>query len=134
MGLQTRITISCDFPGCKETVSWIKEDVESGKIIAPAASMYLVMFNQGGSLRCFCGQYHAAMYFMPPGYDVKKKKVESITRGPVPEEPQESPENGQCECGHPLDQHSEWGCCVERSDRMGDFCRCEVKGNRGDNI
>ena len=125
MGLQTRINISCDLPGCKETVSWIKEDVEGGKTIAPEASMYLVMFNQGGSLRCFCGQYHAAMYFMPPGYDVKKKKVQAITGSPVPDEPQASPENGLCECGHSWEDHNNIGCMVELSNSIGDYCICE---------
>ena len=114
--------MSCDFPGCKESCAWIKEDVEAGRASTPEKAAYMVMFNQGGAAKTFCGQYHAAMFFMPPGYEVKKKKVETL---PVVVVPDVSPENGQCECGHSWEKHNDLGCMFE--NKPYDYCVCEAK-------
>jgi hypothetical protein len=115
-------------------VSWIKEDVESGQVPAPEEGLYLVLFQQMGVTKSFCGQYHAAMYFMPPGYDVTKKKVvqvpavEVVKHEPIAQADGAGPEEVLCNCGHPVNEHNNWGCCVTLSDTIGDFCKCENQG------
>jgi hypothetical protein len=127
LGIQTKITLSCDYAGCKQSVSWVKEDVEGGGAVLPQEAMYSVIFSQGGATKTFCGQYHAAMYFMPPGYDVKKKKVESIDRKPTEDVIELCPENGQCECGHPWSDHNKQAGCIFEHE-PSEFCYCDKKG------
>ena len=107
MGIRNTIEISCDYSECRGgqnskpvVYSWCKDDVESGRAQAPPEAQYLVIFNQGGVVKSFCCQLHAAQYFLPPGYEIKQKKVipfPSIVEpwgGPV-EQADGCPENGQ---------------------------------------
>lgn len=142
MSIQTIITITCDYKDCKNgksgpaVISWNKEAVESGQIPMPEEAKFMVAFNQGGVGKYFCCQLCASNYFLPPGYDIMRKKVETlpvaVVDGPVAQPdgagPEESPENGQCKCGHPLDIHNRWGCCEVMSNRPGDFCKCDNTG------
>lgn len=130
MGLQTTITVTCDYPGCTNgpngspaSVSYVKELVEREEKALPEEAKYLVMFNQGQGMKTFCGQLHASAFFMPPGFTLEKAKVT-----PFPVQP-DSPINGQfCKCPHPVSYHGKWGCTERLSKEPGDFCKCEVPG------
>ena len=98
MGVQTQITITCDYPECKcgqngpAVVSWDKSSADSGKSMPPPEAQYLVVLSVGGETKSFCCQLHSATYFLPPGYEIKQKKLV-----PFPENPgwKDSPENGK---------------------------------------
>lgn len=86
MGLQTTLTFTCDYSGCKGSktgpavVSYIKESVEAGYVPVPEEAKYMVIFTQGGTIRTFCCQLHAAESFLPPGYEATQKKVVEIPK------------------------------------------------------
>lgn len=129
MSIDRVVTVRCDLKDCKSSLTWSETKVAAQQEAAPEESQYLVIFTQNGAQKTFCGQLHAALYFLPPGYEVQQKKVV-----PIPEKPgwreEPSPENGQpepgfCECGHPLDLHNGNGCLVIFSNKPGDFCKCE---------
>ena len=100
MSIETTIKVTCDYSGCKNNssgsgpsvVQWIKEEIESGKASSPEEAAYLVILNQNGIVKTFCGQYHAALHFMPPGYDVTKKKVQELPVKVVDEGPVGQPD------------------------------------------
>ena len=81
MGLQTTLTFTCDYSGCKGptggplAVSWCQEAVQKDESLLPEEGKYLVMFNQNGVLKTYCCQLHAAESFLPPGYEAKQKQV-----------------------------------------------------------
>ena len=103
MGIRNTVEIICDYSECKAgqngepvVYSWCKDDVESGKAQAPPEAQYLVIFNEGGVTKSFCGQLHAAMHFLPPGYEIERTPVVDIsTRKPVEPWTEPSPDNGQ---------------------------------------
>ena len=94
MGIQTTITVTCDYSECRavqnkpSVVQYVKELVESGKEPWPEEAKYLVLFNEKGVQKSFCCQLHAAMYFLPPGYEAKQKAVVPISG----DEPKPEPE------------------------------------------
>lgn len=98
MGVQTQITITCDYSECNggqngpSVVSWDKTNADAGRTSPPPEAQYLVILTHNGETKSFCGQLHAAMYFLPQGYEINQKKVV-----PFPEKPgwEDSPENGK---------------------------------------
>ena len=99
MAIETTIKIICDYPECKNNasqngpavVSYVKERVEQGADPLPEEAQYVVLLQYQGHTKTFCGQHHAALYFLPPGYEVLKKKVVEFPKKIVyegcPEEP-----------------------------------------------
>lgn len=83
MAIETTIQITCDYQDCKNNASqnapavvkYIKERVEQGVDQLPEEAKYVVLLQHMGQTKTFCGQLHAAMYFLPPGYEVLRKKV-----------------------------------------------------------
>ncbi len=148
MGIEKVVWIKCDYKDCKgglqgtpTLLTWNETLVNAGRAEAPEESKYLVISSHNGEPRTFCCQLCASNYFLPPGYDTIRKKVETlpvkVVDGPVAQPdgagPEESPENGLCGCGHPLEIHNSWGCCEVMSNRPGDFCKCSVQGP-GENV
>ena len=86
MGLRTTLTFTCDYAGCKGSktgpavVEYNKEAVEAGQVPVPEEAKYMVIFNQGGTVRTFCCQLHAAESFLPPGYEAVQRKVVEIPK------------------------------------------------------
>lgn len=83
MAIETTIKITCDYHDCKNNASqnapavvkYIKERVEQGADQLPEEAKYVVILQHMGQTKTFCGQLHAAMYFLPVGYEVLRKKV-----------------------------------------------------------
>lgn len=94
MGVTKNVTVICDYPECRggkngpHVLNWCETDVENGRVSPPEDSKYLVLISHNGVLKSFCGQLHAALYFLPPGYEVKQKQVVPFpTRGEFGTEP-----------------------------------------------
>lgn len=147
MAVEKVVWIKCDYKDCKNgkgsptVMTWNESLVGAGKAEAPEESKYLVFSSHNGDPKTFCCQLCAASHFLPLGYDIIRKKVEtlpvSVVDGPVGQPdgagPEESPNNGQilCPekgCGHSLGIHGQWGCNMVLSKAPGDYCRCEIKG------
>ena len=140
MGVEKVVWVKCDYKGCKNgggkptVLTWNETLVGAGKAEAPEESKYLVLSSHNNEPKTFCCQLCAASYFLPPGYDIMRKKVEplpvEVVDGPVaqPDGTGPEPQPGDCECGHHMSIHGKWGCNMVMSKESGDFCRCEVKG------
>ena len=99
MAVETTIKITCDYHDCKNNasqnapavVSYVKENVENGSAPLPEEAKYVVVLQHLGQVKTFCGQLHAAMYFLPVGYEVLRKKVVEFPKKVLfegcPEEP-----------------------------------------------
>lgn len=135
VGIRKVVTVNCEFPGCTNgpggkpsSLTWCETDVLAGRISAPPESGFLVILTiNGGATQTFCCQLCASRFFLPPGYDIIRRKVETIS-GAVSQPDgvgEDSPENGQCTCSHPPEVHSRWGCTEVLSDKIGDFCKCK---------
>lgn len=131
MGVEKVVTVVCDFPGCPNgkkgpaVLQWNETRVGEGKEDSPEAAKYLVFSSHNGQAKTFCCQLCASSYFLPPGWNLVQKKVQTL-----PVQVAVTPkENGLCKCGHALDIHNHWGCTWVLSNQPGDFCKCEVNGD-----
>ena len=139
MGIRKVVTVDCEFPECTNgpggkpsKLTWCETDVLAGRIQAPEETKYLIILsiNQEPT-KTFCCQLCASRFFLPPGYDIMRRKVETIRPEAVSQpdgEAEESPNNGQCTCSHPPEVHSRWGCTEVLSEKIGDFCKCKFEG------
>ena len=88
MAVSTSIQISCDYPGCKRgqagplVVEWISEQVQKGAPL-PEAAKEFVTFDLNGTKVAFCNRLHAALFFLPDGYEtpVLKKVIDFPDNG-----------------------------------------------------
>lgn len=133
MGLRTTKTFTCDYLGCKTPhLTVVEEDINAGRTPMPEEMQYLVPLTYKNELKIFCGQLHASLFFLPPGYDPpQRKKVEAISNISKGSSPQadgfseESLENGKCECGHSWEEHDTTGCMHPRNETGESFyCLC----------
>lgn len=80
MGVTTTIKIICDYPECKggqngpSEIKWINEEIKAGKQAPPEASE-VISFDLNGVKLAFCGRLHTSAFFLPPGFEIKAKKV-----------------------------------------------------------
>jgi hypothetical protein len=82
MGIERVVWITCDYEKCANgtggkpaLLTWNETHVESGQAQAPEESKYLVLSSHNGKPKTFCCQLCASKYFLPPGYDIMKRKV-----------------------------------------------------------
>jgi hypothetical protein len=135
MGIEKVITVVCDYPGCTygkkgpAVVQWNETKVSTGENDAPEASNYLVFSSHNAVPKTFCCQICAASYFLPPGWDLVQKKVQTlpVATGERSQGDGYSPD-GPCKCGHPTSIHNHWGCTAVMSKAPGDFCKCDEQG------
>lgn len=132
MGVSKTVTVTCDYSGCRENsghpqvLIWNETDVEHGKIQPPELAKYLVLLTHNQTLKSFCCQLHASMYFLPPGYESTQKKIIDFPpkNPPMIEQGdgvrEDDPVNGQGQnCNHDWDVHSKFGCREEK-------CECNL--------
>lgn len=92
MSVLTTISVKCDYPKCFRghgaplVVSWIQEEVKNGKPL-PEEAKEIISFDLNGYKLAFCNRLHAALYFLPDGYEVPhlKKIQEFPNNGNFPE-------------------------------------------------
>lgn len=95
MTIVTQRTVTCDWKNCKNNagqsgpfvISFIVEEVESGRTPRPSGVDQFVILNSNGTALTFCGPLHASLFFLPIGYEIVGKKVVEF---PAPENPKES--------------------------------------------
>ena len=75
MSVLTTISVRCDYPKCFRgqgaplVVQWCQEDVQQGRAPLPPEAKEIISFELNGTKLAFCNRLHAALYFLPNGYE-----------------------------------------------------------------
>ena len=95
MSVLTTISVRCDYPKCFRgqgaplVVQWCQEDVEQGRAPLPEAAKEFITLILNGVKVSFCNRLHAALYFLPDGYEPPQlKKIQEFPNNgnfPTPE-------------------------------------------------
>ena len=99
MGVEQKITVSCDYQDCRVDksgrfmVQYNPDRVSQGLDPQPEGVSDGIILTINSRQFFFCSKLHAALFFLPPGYEFRQKRVVEFPRNEPSPEP--SPENGQ---------------------------------------
>lgn len=99
MGIEQQITVSCDYKDCRVDksgrfmVQYNPDRVNQGLDPQPEGVSDGIILTINSRQFFFCSKLHASLFFLPPGYECKQKRIVEFPVAPTPTEP--NPENGQ---------------------------------------
>jgi len=84
MGISTSVQMTCDYAKCRggqsgpRVIQWLVEEINQGAPV-PDGFKDIVSFEMGGRKMTFCSRLHAAIYFLPEGYEAPQlKKIQEF--------------------------------------------------------